>query len=86
MLGTGVQRGGRLIHDEDGGVAVEGASNRGALPLTAREVVSAPGLLQSLTVLDRRWSGQAEEVQRAVEGLVGHLAEPGGDIRVACPS
>lgn len=45
-----------------------------------------PGVWQSLMVLDRRWSGQAEEVQRAVEGLVGHLAEPGGDIRVACRS
>ncbi|WP_196218181.1 hypothetical protein [Streptomyces blattellae] len=29
---------------------------------------------------------QAEEAQQAVEGLVGHLAEPGSDIRVACHS
>ncbi|MCY0932592.1 transposase, partial [Streptomyces sp. H27-H1] len=42
-----------------------------------------PGLLQSLLVLDRCWSGEAEEFEGSSETVVGHLAEAGRDVRVA---
>ncbi|MCY0932626.1 hypothetical protein OTB20_42350, partial [Streptomyces sp. H27-H1] len=40
------------------------------------------GLLQSLLVLDRCWSGEAEEFEGSSETVVGHLAEAGRDVRV----
>ncbi|BCM72978.1 hypothetical protein EASAB2608_08312 [Streptomyces sp. EAS-AB2608] len=40
MLGAGVERGGRFVHHQYRGVAVEGASDGDALPLPAGQVVS----------------------------------------------
>src|SRR5215469_6133164 len=37
LLGGGVESGGRLVHDQDRGIADHGAGNRDSLALTSRE-------------------------------------------------